>query len=345
MGENYNYLLIENDDSYFSPNVFIDSTSINFSGSGIINSEENVMIMNNNNKILMIDGTGIMTDYAPTYENHLTNKSYVDSYVTNYVDNYFTNYMNGYVSNYVTNYVNTNVNSYVDSYVSNYFTNYMNGYVSNYVTNYVNTNVNSYVDSYVSNYFTNYMNGYVSNYVTNYVNTNVNSYVVSQVNNSKPILNCNGFSNSSSSTATSVSSNVPIFLTFSVLQVNIIVASQQVLIFASLMTTIAVSATNIGMTVGYGTSATPTTSYINLANNLSFASKDISVSDTSSEQNNLNTLLCCEFIKDSSQGQTLNCSVRFVPPGIGTYYFVMRFVAGNGGSSYFRNCNIISLIV
>ena len=99
------------------------------------------------------------------------------------------------------------------------------------------------------------------------------------------------------------------------------------------------------MTVGYGTSATPTTSYINLANNLSFASKDISVSDTSSEQNNLNTLLCCEFIKDSSQGQTLNCSVRFVPPGIGTYYFVMRFVAGNGGSSYFRNCNIISLIV
>jgi hypothetical protein len=162
------------------------------------------------------------------------------------------------------------------------------------------------------------------------------------VDSLKPILNCNGFSNAG---PTSLSSNTPVFPTSSVLRVDITSITQQVLLIGSMMMTSVGATSNVGMTIGYGLTQSQSTSYINLANNLPFSTTEIAVSNASGEQNNLNTLLCSEFIKDASQGQSLNCSIRFCPTAIGTYYFTMRFVSGTSGSTYFRNCNIISLIV
>jgi hypothetical protein len=167
------------------------------------------------------------------------------------------------------------------------------------------------------------------------------SYVDSLIKPS-PILNCNGFSNAGS---TSIVANVAVFPTSSVLRVDVTSATQQVLIIGSMIVTTSGATANIGMTIGYGISQTQSTSYINLANGLAFSTTEIAVSNASGEQNNLNTLLCSEFIKDASQGQSLNCSVRFIPPSVGTYYFTMRYVSGTSGSTFFRNCNIISLIV
>jgi len=162
------------------------------------------------------------------------------------------------------------------------------------------------------------------------------------VDSLKPILNCNGFSNSG---AISLVANTAIFPVSTTLRVDITSISQQVLLMASLITTIAVATANIGMTIGYSMNPTPSTSWINLANNVAFSTTEIAVSNATNEQNNLNTLLCSEFIKDASQGQSLNCCIRFCPTSIGSYYFTMRFVSGTAGIAYFRNCNIISLII
>ncbi len=141
----------------------------------------------------------------------------------------------------------------------------------------------------------------------------------------------------------SINVTSPIFPTTTIAQVTTTTSTQKVLVIGSLeFLTSSIGQTAI--TIGVGTNPTPSTSYINLANNIAFSTTDLAIADASGEQDNLNTSLSTVYSVTSNKGQSLNATTVHSPGAAGTYYYCIRFASSPSSNIYFRNVNIITLV-
>uniref|UniRef100_A0A6C0ERA3 Uncharacterized protein n=1 Tax=viral metagenome TaxID=1070528 RepID=A0A6C0ERA3_9ZZZZ len=131
-----------------------------------------------------------------------------------------------------------------------------------------------------------------------------------------------------------------------VLTVNV-AAGKTVLLIANIQFLLAASSYEVALTIGYGTTSTPSLSYTNLANNAIFSSTDISVANSSGEQNNLTTSLTCTNVSTSYVGSGLSTTVIHQPLVSGTYYYSMRIVSDKSSllSSYYENASLTALVI
>ena len=79
----------------------------------------------------------------------------------------------------------------------------------------------------------------------------------------------------------------------------------------------------VAATIGRGTSSTPSTSYINLANNTAFSTTDLSVTNEVATVNNLNTSLEQQWYPNSNESAKMDLNV-LDQPGAGTFYYAVR---------------------
>ena len=120
--------------------------------------------------------------------------------------------------------------------------------------------------------------------------------------------------------------------------------NQKVLITATGQYMITSGAQNIAFTIGRGTSSTPSTSYINLPNNVVFSTTDIAVSNTVATVDNFNTSLTSNWYPNANE--SANFIMTFLDqPGTGTFYYAIRIINILSSSVRIRNCYFIFTIV
>ena len=155
------------------------------------------------------------------------------------------------------------------------------------------------------------------------------------------VLSTNGYSGTGS---IATLGGVAIFPVSNVASVTI-TSSQKVLVIGMLEFFTSAASYESAITIGVSTSSIPTINYINLANNISFLTIDLRLAIATGEQDNLNTSLATTYTKDGTQGQSLHAIAVHSPGAAGTYYYCIRYVGVANATVFFRNINIITLIV
>jgi hypothetical protein len=156
------------------------------------------------------------------------------------------------------------------------------------------------------------------------------------------LLSSNGYTGPTGSISVTIDS---IFPNNNIAQVTTTNSTQKVLIIGSLEFITTSTGQQYAITIGVGTSSPPTTSYINLANNIAFSTTDLVVANSSGEQNNLTTSLSTVYSGAANKGISLQATTVHSPGAAGTYYYSIRYAVSSNSNIFFRNINITTLVV
>jgi len=113
-------------------------------------------------------------------------------------------------------------------------------------------------------------------------------------------------------------------------------STQKILLLGGFEYLISTASYQLAATIGRGSGA-PATNFINLANGISFATREIIVAVATGDQDNMSTSLSTQYTTDTSQGSS--CSFTFVdtPGSVGTFTYAIRIVAtASGNTLYLR---------
>ena len=99
----------------------------------------------------------------------------------------------------------------------------------------------------------------------------------------------------------------------------------------------------VSATIGRG-SGTPSTSFINLANSLSFLSQELLLAEGNGNQDNLNTSLATTYTAASSQGNTIVISYIDTPGAVETYTYATRVISSISANTLHIRQSYINVI-
>jgi hypothetical protein len=101
---------------------------------------------------------------------------------------------------------------------------------------------------------------------------------------------------------------------------------------------------NVGATIGRGTTSAVSTSYINLANDISFSTTDLTITSGSGNVKDLNTGLSQMWYPNANETSTINMET-LDNPGAGIWYYAVRINCILSSKFYIRNSYFIFTIL